>query len=195
MGILDIAWNSNGRRIWRAATVGLVIACATSAAPGVPEQQVDEYRVKAAFLYNFAKFVEWPAGAFQKPKEPISICVLGQNPFGRSLEDTLAGREIEGRTLAVRNVSNIKQVTGCHVLFVGSAGSAKLLPMLRDMNTPGVLTVGESDTSIAEGAVINFTMEGAKVHFEISLDAAEREQLRISSRLLSLAHVVGAQKR
>jgi hypothetical protein len=175
----------------RAATLVLAIAWVNSIAAGA-SGQVDEYRVKAAFLYNFAKFVEWPSGAFQTSNESISICVLGPDPFGRSLEDTLTGRQIEGRKLAVRNISNIKQVANCHILFVSSAGNPHSLPTLREIGTPGILTVGESDTAIAQGAVINFIMEGTRVRFEINLGAADREQLRISSKLLSLARVVGA---
>ena len=184
-------WKSTRRIV----TLALAIACANSITAGAPGQQVDEYRVKAAYLYNFAKFVEWPSGAFQTSKESISICVLGEDPFGHILEETLAGRQVEGRALAARGISNIKQAAGCHVLFISSAGSARLLPMLREIGMPGILTIGESDKAMAEGVVINFTTEGTKVHFEISLDAAEHEQLRISPNLLSLARVVGAVKK
>jgi hypothetical protein len=172
------------------AAIGLALVWANFLTAGVPDP-VDEYSVKAAFLYNFARFVEWPADAFETSKGTVSICVLGRDPFGHSLEGTVAGQQIEGRTLAVRHVSSVKQVAGCHVLFISSAGTTRGLATIREVNKPGILIVGESNTAIAEGAVINFTLEGTRVHFEISLEAAEREQLRISSKLLSLARVVG----
>ena len=151
---------------------------------------VDEYRVKAAFIYNFAKFVQWPPEAFQRPSDPIAICVLGQDPFGRSLEDTVANRAIEDRHLTIRHLASITQVAGCHILFVGSGDDKRPTLSLAAIKTPGVLTIGDSDVSGVEGAIINFRLEGGKVRFDINVDAAEREKLRISSRLLSLAHIV-----
>ncbi|MGA3236142.1 MAG: YfiR family protein [Bryobacteraceae bacterium] len=173
----------------RIAAIGLAMALRFSLATASAEQPLDEYQVKAAFLYNFAKFVQWPSDAFQSASEPIAICVLGQDPFGRSLEDTVAGRAIEGRSLIVRHISTVKQVAGCHVLFIGSADHKRSPPMLADIK-PGILTVGESDASGADGVVINFKLDEGKVRFDINVDAAEREKLQISSRLLSLAHIV-----
>jgi hypothetical protein len=173
----------------RIAAIGLAMALRFCLATASAEQPLDEYQVKAAFLYNFAKFVQWPSDAFQSASEPIAICVLGQDPFGRSLEDTVAGRAIEGRSLIVRHISTVKQVAGCHVLFIGSADHKRSPPMLADIK-PGILTVGESDASGADGVVINFKLDEGKVRFDINVDAAEREKLQISSRLLSLAHIV-----
>jgi len=172
------------------AALGLFIALGTCLSAGPPEPQVDEYQVKAAFLYNFAKFVQWPPDAFPSPNEPIAICILGQDPFGGSLEVTVAGRAIEGRSLVVRHISNVRQVAGCHILFVSSAENKRSAPTLSEIRTPGILTIGESDASGADGVVINFRLDGGKVRFEINMAAAEREKLRISSRLLSLAHIV-----
>jgi len=191
MEILNYAWRPSFLRrvgvISRAAALGLT---AVLGAAGSPEQPADEYQVKAAFIYNFAKFVQWPPEAFQNSKEPIAICVLGQDPFGSSLEDIVAGRAVEGRSLIVRHISSIKQVAGCHVLFISSVENKRPLPILAEIKTPGVLTIGDSDASGADGVVINFKIERGKVRFEINLEAAEREKLRISSRLLSLAHIV-----
>ena len=174
----------------RGATLGLVIALGNCLAAESPEQPLDEYRVKAAFLYNFAKFVEWPSEAFQSPNAPFAICVLGRDPFGRSLEDTVAGRTIESRYFVVRHISSVKQVSGCHVLFIGSVESKRISPMLAEIKTAGVLTVGDSDGAASEGAIISFKLEAGKVRFAINAAAAEREKLRISSRLLSLAVAV-----
>jgi hypothetical protein len=176
------------RVIGPVAAIGLALVmvhCLTAASPAQP---FDEYQVKAAFLYNFAKFVQWPSEAFQTATEPIAICVLGQDPFGRSLADTVAGRAIEGRSIVVRHISDIKQAAGCHVLFIASTENKRSPAILADIK-PGILTVGDSDTS-GTGVVINFRLDEGKVHFEIDVDAAEREKLQISSRLLSLAHIV-----
>ncbi len=151
---------------------------------------LDEYTVKAVFMLNFTKFVEWPSGAFQSADDPIAICVLGQDPFGHSLEDTVARRAIEGRPLLVRHVAGVRQAGGCQVLFIGSAENKRSSPVLAEIKTPGLLTIGESDDSAMDGVVINLKLQGGKVHFEINLAAAEREKLHISSRLLSLATIV-----
>jgi len=169
--------------------LGLAIALANSTAWGAAPP-LDEYTVKAAFLVNFIKFVEWPTGAFQSADDPIAICVLGQDPFGHSLEDIVARRAIEGRRLLVRHVSGVRQGTGCHVLFIGPAENKRGSPILAELKTPGVLTIGESDVSAVDGVAINLKLQDGKVRFEINLEAAERERLRISSRLLSLALIV-----
>lgn len=150
------------------------------------EDMADEYQVKAAFLYNFAKFVEWPPESFQNSAEPFTICVLGIDPFGRFLQDVVTGRAIAGRTLVVRHVSDIRQVAGCQELFISSAESKRLSPPIGEIRTPGVLTIGDSNSPSPNGAVINFMVEGGKVRFGINVNAAERGKLRISSRLLSL---------
>ena len=107
----------------------------------------------------------------------------------------MAGRAIEGRSLIVRHISNIKQWASCHVLFISSAENKRLLPMLAEIKTPGIPTVGESDASGADGVIINFKPGGGKVRFDINVEAAEREKLQISSRLLSLAHIVESNRK
>jgi hypothetical protein len=163
---------------------------AANSLAGPPVQSFDEYQVKAAFLYNFAKFVQWPPESFRSAAESITICVMGLDPFGHFLEDTVAGRAIDGRSLIVRHISSVKQVTGCHIVFIGSAESKRSPLTPAEIAAPGVLTIGESDTSGAAGAIINFRLDGEKVRLDVNVDAADRAKLRISSRLLSLAHIV-----
>jgi len=171
--------------------IALVLTIAAGSSPAwAAMPPLDEYTVKAAFLVNFTEFVEWPAGSFQSAYDPIAICVLGQDPFGHSLEDRVARRAIEGRPLLVRHVSSVRQGAGCHVLFISSAENKRSSPVLAELKAPGVLTIGESDDSAIEGVVINFKLQGGKVRFEINQAAADREKLRISSRLLSLALIV-----
>ena len=152
--------------------------------------QVEEYPVKAAFFYNFAKFVEWPAQAFRNPGDPISICVLGQNPFGHSLDDVVRGQVVHGRSFRVRQVSEIPAITPCQILFVRASERKRFQSEAANLKGAPTLTVGESRGFAAEGGIVNFKLEDGKVRFEINLDAAEQAQIRISSKLLSLADLV-----
>lgn len=156
------------------------------AAP-VRAQTADEYRVKAAFLYNFAKFVEWPAQAFKGPADPISICIIGKNPFGNALEQAVIGQTVQGRAFTVRQVT---EAPGCQVLFVSSSERKRLPDILRQAKPPGVLTVGECDNFTAEGGVMNFRIQDGTVKIQVNVDAAAQQQIRISSKLLGLAEIV-----
>ena len=143
-----------------------------------------EYQVKAVYLFNFVKFVEWPSRA--EPR-PLTICVAGHNPFGNVLQETLRGEQINNREVTARVIH--EPDPDCHVLFLprGSAASAYLKVA---QGTP-TLTVGESPEFIRQGGVINFILEEGKIRFEIDPEAAERARLRISSHLLRLARTPG----
>jgi YfiR/HmsC-like len=157
-------------------------------------QEMDEYQVKAAFLYNFAKFVEWPARTFRTPRDPIVVCVLGPNPFGNALEEVIRGKSIEGRAFAVRHVSAAEEASLCQILFVGSGAGKRFRSLWGNLSPAGILTVGEAEGFAAGGGVINFKLDGGRVRFEINVDAAEHAQLRISSKLLGLAEIVKTEK-
>jgi hypothetical protein len=167
--------------------LSLALILALRLIAGGQERPPDEYQVKAAFLYNFAKFVEWPPEAFADPNEPLVVCVLGEDPFGRTLDDAVSGKKIEGRTLAIRRIADARQAKGCRMLFVSSSERKRVLSILASVSESGLLTVGESDSAASDGMIINFTLESGKVRFAINVAAAERERLRFSSRLLSLA--------
>lgn len=169
--------------IWLAA---MRMVCAQPAAQ-------DEYRIKAAFVYNFAKFVEWPAGSFKNPGDPIAICVMG-NPFGDELESTVRGKQVDDRRLIVREVTSVAETSGCHILFV-AADARRLADVLDRVKKVPVLTVGESASFSADGGVIRFKLEHDKVRLEINTCAADRAGLRISSKLLSLAVIVKGEKK
>jgi hypothetical protein len=152
--------------------------------------QVNEYQVKAFFLYNFARYVEWPTQSFKAANDPIVICILGQNPFGSALEQATAGNAIAGRPLVVREVSNIQQPVNCHILFVNSSERKLFRGMAASLKGSGVLTVGETPGFTADGGVVNFKLLDGKVRFEINVEAAGQERLHISSKLLGLAQIV-----
>jgi hypothetical protein len=142
-----------------------------------------EYQVKAAYLYNFIKFVEWPARA---TTGPISICVAGRNPFGMVLTDTVRGEAVGGRTLTARVIS--EPDARCSVLFVPEDVVAA--PFLRAVRDTPTLTVGETDDFLGQGGMINLVVEGGKVRFDVNTEAPDRVELRISSRMLRLARNV-----
>ncbi len=157
-------------------------------------QVMDEYQVKAAFLYNFTKFVEWPQDTFKTYKDPIQVCVLGPNPFGSSLEDLIRGKSVEGRAFALRQVSDAREASACQILFVSSASLSHFRSILGKLKPAGILTVGEAEGFASAGGIINFTLEGCHVRFEINVDAAEHAQLRISSKLLGLAQIIRTER-
>jgi len=151
----------------------------------LPAQDVSlEYRVKATYIYHFVQFVEWPAGAVSGP---LTICVAGRNPFGPVLEDTLRGETVNGRPLATRVI--LEPEPGCHVIFV-PVGAATTAYLRAARGTP-TLTLGETPNFIGLGGIANFYVDRGSVRIEISPAAADRAQLRVSSRLLQLARIVG----
>jgi hypothetical protein len=185
--------------LWSAATpvqrgtlwkhLAVILACTATLKAGPPEQ-VDEYQVKAAFVYNFAKFVEWPPAAFKSAQDPIVICVLGSNSFKSALEEVIKGKAVEGRTFVVRPVSKSQLPCPCHILFVKASERKAFRAMVGDLKGAGVLTVGETPGFDTDAAIINFKVENGRIRFEINAKAAEQEKLHISSKLLSLAQIV-----
>ena len=175
---------------WLMALIAVcVLICG---APGTlaDTQSFSEYQVKAAFLYNFARFVEWPADAFPDARTPILLGILGDDPFGGALEQTVKGKTVNGRELVLRRLTRVEDLKGFHMLFVSSSEARHLPQILESLRGKCVLTVGETEGFAQAGGVINFTLEENKVHFEINLNTAERAHLKISSKLLALAKVV-----
>jgi hypothetical protein len=158
---------------------------------GARAQSTDEYRVKAAFLYNFAKFVDWPPQAFKSSADPIVIGVLGKNPFGDALVAVTAGKTLGNRAFQVREVIDTGQAAGCQILFISSSERKRLAMLFSQFEGLGILTVGETDNFTAEGGVVNFKIEAGTIRLQINVEAARREQLHISAKLLSLAEIVG----
>ena len=153
----------------------------------------DEYQVKAAFLYNFAKFVEWPPGTVTKSNDAIAICIIGQNPFGSTLEDMVQGKRIGDRSFVVRRLPDTLQAKGCEILFIGAGEWKRARALLDVLRGAPILTVGETDDFTSFGGVIAFQLEGPRVRIQIDLEAADRAKLRISSKLLNLAAIARKQ--
>jgi hypothetical protein len=148
-------------------------------------QTAAEYDVKAAFLYNFTKFVDWPPAAFPDPNS-LKVCVLGEDPFGRSLQ-AVEGEQVGNRKLKVVQTDSLSKLGGCQVLFISRSEHDRIAQILALVKEAPVLTVGDTKGYVEQGVNINFTLEGSKVRFEINTDTADRAGLRISSKLLQLA--------
>jgi hypothetical protein len=149
-----------------------------------------EYELKAAFLFNFAKFIDWPEGSFESPQSPFTICVVGPDPFGNILEDAMRGKMIGNRPLAIRRLKDKAGARLCQIEFVSSSESAHLAEILGSLHGANVLVVGDTSGFAASGGTIQFTLEDNRVRFAINIDAVDRSGLKFSSKLLSLAKVL-----
>jgi len=150
---------------------------------------VPERQVKAAFVYNFVKFVTWPADAFRGAGEPATVCVVGRDLLKEELERLTASRNIRGHPFRVIRIDQPDDATACQVLFIGSE-QGHLREFLAHVREHAVLTVGESDGFAAAGGMITFFLENEQVRFEVNLQAAEHANVKISSKLLTLARSV-----
>ena len=151
-----------------------------------------EYQIKAAFLLNFARYIEWPGPAFPTGDSPLMLCVLGPNPFGTALTRTAEGERVQGHPIVVQSVAELQQVARCHLLFISESArgrAASVIAHVESVVTP-TATVGEFPGFIDAGGVINLLTVGGRVRFEVNVGAAERRGLRVSSRLLRLAVTV-----
>lgn len=153
-----------------------------------------EYRVKAGFLFNFPLFVEWPERAFRETRAPIVIGVLGEDPFGRYLDELIQGEKIGERPLAVRRLRPDETTEGCHILFVSRLDPEATARLLAGLRGRAVLTVGEDDAFERGGGIVRFTIENNKVRLRINNEAAKSSGLTISSKLLRLATLVPTTK-
>ncbi len=162
-----------------------------SAPAEVKPRPTREYDLKAAFLFNLAKFVEWPVEAFGDADTPITICILGEDPFGRSLDEIVSNESVRNRELVVRRYRDMKKVAACHILFVNLSRPADLQGLRTYLEDKPVLTVGETEEFVDHSGIIRFVMVGNKVRLRINIEAARAARLTISSKLLRLAEVVG----
>jgi hypothetical protein len=170
--------------------MGIVVLFVLAAPLAAQPPAAGEYQVKAAFLFNFAKFVEWPAGSLKRPTDGIHICVFGDNPFGTALSEVLAGKKVNDRPLVGVRLLEIKEASRCQILFISKSEHTRLGAILVATASAGILTVGDSDNFALDGGMIGFRLEDGKVRLEINLKAAENAQVQISSKLLSLAQIV-----
>jgi hypothetical protein len=174
-------------------TIAALLICAWSITAGsmVVLGQVSEADVKAAFLFNFAKFVDWPPQVFSRPDSPFTICLLS-DPFNGTLDKLVRGETLDGHHLVVRRVKSREDFATCQILYFSTAPAVS--PDIAAAANQPILTVGDNPDFINQGGIIRFVTAGGKVRFQINPEAATRASLKISSRLLNLAEIVGPVK-
>ena len=155
------------------------------------ERKAGEYQVKALFLYNFINFVDWPADSSFNSSPTANICIVGEDPFGESLDD-IRGETAKGKKLAIKFYRPYDEPRGCHLLFIPASEKNHTGRILKSIRETGVLTVADTEESARQGAVIGFFIEQKKVRFAVNTEAARRAGLKISAKLLRLARIVKA---
>jgi hypothetical protein len=166
-----------------------VLAAVALSAPAPRAQGVEEYAVKAAFLFNFVRFTEWPPAAFPNDRAPLVLCIVGTDPFGAAL-DSLEKKPVKGRELHVDRKVTPGTLNKCHVAFISRSRSGNVREVLKTAEALTVLTVSDIDEFARKGGIIGLVTDGGKIRFQINVKAAERVGLKLSSQLLKLASIV-----
>jgi len=151
---------------------------------------LSEYQIKAAYLYYFSTFVDWPSNTYARTGESLVIGVLGEDPFGAVLDETLRGKSVNNRKIVVRRFANIKDARDSHVLFISNSERDRLPSILKALEGASVLTVGDLDRFASRGGQIAFRTEDKKVRFDINVAAVQRAHLKISAQLMKLGRIV-----
>jgi len=176
-----------GRLSTLTAALGLLAVC-----PAMAQEppKAPEYRIKAAFLYNFTLYTEWPPESFPKADSPIVLAIAGEDPFGCELDAAIRGKTVRGRPIEIHHYAQAEDAPPCHLLFLANSQAKNLPQTLRRLADSLPLTVGETEDFTRIGGAIRFLVEGNKVRFEVNTDAVARARVKISSKLLSLARIV-----
>lgn len=153
------------------------------------EKKPTEYQVKAAFIYNFLQFIEYPLKPFKGPHSQLNLTILGENPFGAAFEN-YQGETIQGKKLSIRHAQSLHDFKDGHILFICPSEKSRVPQIVKQVADLGILTIGDTEGFARQGVMINFYMEGNRVRFEINVDVARRAGFKISSHLLKLAKIV-----
>lgn len=149
-----------------------------------------EYEVKAAFLFNFLKFIEWPTDHLTQAGSPILIGILGEDPFDDALDQVVRGKAIDGRPVLIKRAKTVEPLRSCHIVFVSRSERKRLSQITSELSDAGVVTVSDTEEFLERGGIINFVIENNRVRFDINKRIADRAGLKISSKLLVLAKSV-----
>jgi len=152
--------------------------------------RASEYQVKAVFLFNFAQFVDWPSDAFPDSATPLVIGVLGLDPFGGALDQTVRDERLGGRRFEVRRYQNVDEIKTCHILFISRSDGDRPEAILAGLKHRPILTVSDADRFAARGGMIRFVSDRNRIRLQLNLAAAEAAHLTISSKLLRVAEIV-----
>jgi hypothetical protein len=169
-------------------TLGLLMLAAGS--PSAQTASPTEYEIKAAFLYNFAKFVEWPPDAFKNSGGSFVIGVLGEDPFEKGLEKELTGKPLQDKQLVFKRLSSLDDALGCQVVFISASEEERLGAILNRLQGSPILTVSDMGKFIQHGGMVGFILQDNKVGFNVNRTVAESAGLKISSQLLKLAKII-----
>ena len=167
----------------------------TSKAEAPVQETSSEYKIKAVFLYNFSQFVEWPEKTFAEQGTPLVIGILGKDPFGYYLDETVYGENANDHPMIVKRFVSVKDVSSCHILFIKVGGKEDLTEIFDRLKSKSILTVGDTDDFIRKGGMVRFFTEKNKTRIQINLEAVEEAGLIISSKLLGVAEIVSPQNK
>jgi len=154
-----------------------------------------EYQIKAVFLYNFTQFIEWPAHSFHGPQAPAVIGILGKDPFGKYLEETIAGESINKHPLVIQHFNTIEEVSNCHLLYININDKSKLEQIVEKLKGKSVLTISDANGFYKMGGMIRLYTKDDKINIQVNLEETKAENLIISSKLLKLAEIVKTDKK
>jgi YfiR/HmsC-like len=158
--------------------------------PGRAQENSKEYQLKAVFLFDFAQFVKWPSGCFPNPDAPFCIGILGDDPFGSTLEATIQGETVNNHKLRVVRGRTFEDLKDCQLIFISKSEESHVAEIFSKLDSKPILTVSEINSFAQNGGIIDFYLQGNKVRFEINPDSAQRRGLKISSQLLTLGKIV-----
>ena len=177
--------------VWFAALALLLLGGLNLAAQPVATK---EYQIKAVFLFNFSQFVEWPTNAFPETQTPLVIGVLGEDPFGTYLEETVRGETVNNHPLVIQHYRRAEDIKACHILFISQSEAGRLDRIFESLKGRNILTVGDVENFARRGGMIRFITEKNKIRLRINLEAAKAASLTISSKLLRPAEIVAPGK-
>ena len=194
MGLLRLssldAWRQRPGCVLRPAMLAVLVCVTYSAMTAAQSGAPTEYQVKAAFLVNFAKFVEWPDTSFADARAPMVLGIVGDDPFGTDLSQMVIRQSIKSRTISIRKYRFGDDLRSCHVLYVSASEQTRTAQVLGGLQGASVLTVSDIPGFVGGGGVVQFYMEEDRVRFVVNVEAAARANLRVSAKLLAVAHVI-----
>jgi len=173
--------------LWFSLISIFVSACVLSASSNAQQPTAGEFQVKAAYLYNFGRFVSWPSQDGSDATGAFEICVLGDDPFGPTLDSTLATGMIGGKSVTAKRISKPQDVNSCRILFISSSEERHLKEIFTTLNNASVLTVSDIPRFSERGGMIGFVIDGNRVRFDVNLASAQSARLMLSSELLKVA--------
>ncbi|MEO8088244.1 MAG: YfiR family protein [Bacteroidota bacterium] len=148
---------------------------------------VNEYQVKAVFLYNFTQFIDWPATSFNTPEEPFVIGIIGENPFGFFLDEVIAGEKFGTHPIIVKKFEEIHDISNCHILYINSSDAIWVGKILSSVSDKNMLTVSDAPNFSKVGGMVRFFTENKKIRLQINVERSKASRLNISSKLLSVS--------